>query len=171
MFLLLPAMFLLPHSSQQGFHLLQIPALLSTSSPGATCYDQKVQEYGNERLWHTGWEYKFSIPITGTSFFVQAHSKTCSNCLLGIRTFTPGDRSTWHPGDAVRYPAVSYLQRRWRNGFFTLICVGLQRLHETLGWSLPKSGFRFLANTSPRCQNTSDCVFNLKHCVVSSQHY
>lgn len=32
-----------PSQLQHGCHLLQIPASLSTSSPEATCYDQKVE--------------------------------------------------------------------------------------------------------------------------------
>lgn len=97
---------------------------------------------------------------------MQAQSRTCSNRLLGIRTFTPGDRSTWDPGDAVSCPAASYLQRRSRNGFFTLICVGLQHLHETLERALPKLGFRLLSTYfSKMPKNIKLSVFNLKHFV------
>lgn len=67
--LLLPAMhlvvFLLPHSSQQGFHLLQIPASLSTSSPGAACYEQKVQEYRNNHCDTLGGSTNSAFPSQG----------------------------------------------------------------------------------------------------------
>lgn len=165
-FLLLPAMhlalFLLPHSSQSRWHLLQIPASLSTSSPGTTHYDQKVQEHRKKQLWHTGWEYKFSIPITGRSFFVQTQSRTCGNPLLGIRTFTPGDRSTWHPGDAGSYPAAS-------------IFKGDQGVDSSL-WSVLASSIcmkhlgkvlDFLANTSQRCQNKSNCLSSIWNTLCS----
>lgn len=164
-FLLLPVMhlvdFLLPHSSSMAVTFFRSQL---HSAPAALKPPVMIRRL--KQLWHTGWEYKFSIPITGMSFFVQAHSRTCSNCLLGIGTFTPGDRSTWHPGDAGSYPAASHLQRRPRNGFFTLICVGPQ--HETLGWGLcPSLASDFLANSSPRCQNMSDCLSSIWNTLCS----
>lgn len=136
------AVFLLLHSSQ-GCHLLQIPASLSTSSPEAPpVMIRRFRNTGTSSCDTLGRSANLVFPSQGRSFFVQAHSRTCSNRLLGITTFTPGDRSTWHPGDAVSYPAASHLQRTSRNGFFTFICVGLQHLHETLGRGLPKLGFR-----------------------------
>lgn len=114
---------------------LTAPAWLSPSSdPSLTQHQQPWSHL----LWSEGWSSCDTLGgSTNSAFPSQGWASLCRHTAelaaivcWEIRTFTPGDRSTWHPGDAVSYPAASRLQRRPRNGIFTLICVGL---HETLG--------------------------------------
>lgn len=68
-FLLLPVMhlmlFLLPHSSQHGCHLLQIPALLSTSSPGAPVMIRRFRNTGKSSCDTLGGSTDSAFPSQG----------------------------------------------------------------------------------------------------------